>query len=235
MTVSSDNSWLDFWNEQKNAGHRSQEEVFLMKLGRERLLHLTGGTSLLDFGCGSADLFQYYASEYESAVGVDFAQNMLDKAQTKLDALGLDTQLILADNTNVGTKVSGPFDRITSSGVMQYLNYEEIEHLLTQFEKLLAKDGCIALFDFIDPHSHLLFKAGLSSAQPRRSVGALLNGGKELFRRWKRRAKGESELTIGHAHSPDRIVGIAARQGFNAEYLRSIYYEYRYHLLLKRA
>ncbi|MGA9189793.1 MAG: class I SAM-dependent methyltransferase, partial [Methanosarcina sp.] len=54
-------SWSEYFSDKKDGGHRHSTEEFLSKEAKEKLLHLDGGTSLLDFGCGAGELLIYYA------------------------------------------------------------------------------------------------------------------------------------------------------------------------------
>ncbi len=77
-------SWSEYFSDKKNGGHRYSTEEFLFKEAKEKLLHLDGGISILDFGCGAGELLIYYAPNYELVVGVDFSSSMLDEARKKL-------------------------------------------------------------------------------------------------------------------------------------------------------
>ena len=66
---------------------------------REKLFHLDGGRTLLDFGCGAAELLTYYAPEYEQLVGVDFSESMLKEANKRIEKNNYkNIDLILADH-----------------------------------------------------------------------------------------------------------------------------------------
>lgn len=54
--------WSRYWADQTDGGHRTSAEDFLRLEADEKLFHLGEGDSLLDFGCGSADLLAYFAA-----------------------------------------------------------------------------------------------------------------------------------------------------------------------------
>ncbi|WP_341537205.1 class I SAM-dependent methyltransferase [Methanosarcina barkeri] len=88
---------------------------------KEKLFHLDGGKTLLDFGCGAGELLVYYAPEYEQLVGVDFSESMLDEASKKIKERKYDNiSLIQADDKTVWDKLECSFDRITAAGVIQF-------------------------------------------------------------------------------------------------------------------
>ena len=55
----------------KSGGHRYSTEEFLIKEAKEKLLHLNGGSSILDFGAG--ELLIYFVPNYEKVIGADFS------------------------------------------------------------------------------------------------------------------------------------------------------------------
>ena len=73
------NVWAEFFSDKRSGGHRSSAEEFLAMEAKEKLFHLDGGKTLLDFGCGAGELLVYYAPEYEKLVGVDFSHPCLKK------------------------------------------------------------------------------------------------------------------------------------------------------------
>ncbi|MGD9776671.1 MAG: class I SAM-dependent methyltransferase, partial [Methanosarcina sp.] len=78
------NVWEEFFANKKSGGHRSSAEEFISKEAREKLYHLDGGKTLLDFGCGAGELLVYYSLEYEKLVGADFSASMLEEAGKRI-------------------------------------------------------------------------------------------------------------------------------------------------------
>ena len=79
-----ENVWEEFFADKRSGGHRSSAEEFIAMEAREKLFHLDGGKTLLDFGCGAGELLVYYASEYEKTIGVDFSPSMLEEASKRI-------------------------------------------------------------------------------------------------------------------------------------------------------
>ena len=48
----SKNVWAELVSNKRSGGHRYSTEKFLAMEAREKLFHLDGGKTLLDFGCG---------------------------------------------------------------------------------------------------------------------------------------------------------------------------------------
>jgi cyclopropane-fatty-acyl-phospholipid synthase len=227
-------SWSEYFSNKKDGGHRYSTEEFLSKEAKEKLLHLDGGTSLLDFGCGAGELLIYYAPNYEMVVGADFSSSMLDEARKKIKAKNYENVcLIKADEKAVWNEVVSLFDRITATQVLQYLTFEQIYNFVGNASMYLNTNGKIVFFDIIEPRSYVLWKIGFFSKKihywkfiPTIFVGSIDYIASNLN-------KSQMDI-IGYSHSPYKIEKIAKKHGFEMEYVRSIYYEYRYHAILSK-
>jgi cyclopropane fatty-acyl-phospholipid synthase-like methyltransferase len=157
----SDFSWEEYFSDKKTGGHRFSTEEFLAKEANEKLFHLNGGKTLLDFGCGAGELLVYYIPEYEKVVGADFSRSMLSEAERKiLERKYGDVDLILADDRTVWNELNQKFDRITATEVVQYFTPEQLEDFIINASEYLNKDGKIVFFDIIDPKLYCLWKIG---------------------------------------------------------------------------
>jgi cyclopropane fatty-acyl-phospholipid synthase-like methyltransferase len=103
-------SWEEYFSDKKREGHRYSTEEFLVKEAREKLFHLDGGKTLLDFGCGAGELLIYYLPNYETVIGADFSSSMLAEAEKKIGSKGYtNVDLILADDTTGMGKIISIF------------------------------------------------------------------------------------------------------------------------------
>ena len=224
--------WEEFFADKKSGGHRSSAEEFISREAREKLFHLDGGKTLLDFGCGAGELLVYYAREYEKLVGTDFSASMLDEADKRIRAQKCENiTLILADDKTVWEKLDSSFDRITAAGVVQYLTDEEVDNFISHASGYLNKGGKIILFDLLDPRLYPLWKIGLFS----RNFGfkkALYKIGFEVRSAVSARLKNRPKDILGYTHHPSTIESIANKHGFEMEYVQSMYYEYKYHAII---
>lgn len=228
----SKNVWEEFFADKKRGGHRSSAEEFLSKEAREKLYHLNGGKTLLDFGCGAGELLVYYSLEYEKLVGADFSASMLEEAGKRLRERKCEnTTLILADDKTVWEKLDSSFDRITAAGVIQYLTDEEVDSFIANASRHLNKGGKIVLFDLLDSRLYPLWKIGFFSRDA---------GFRKIFRKicFETRTilsaslKNRPKDILGQAHNPYKVEQIANKHGFEMEYVQSMYYEYKYHAIL---
>jgi len=226
--------WKSFFKDKTHGGHRYSSEEFLATEAREKLFHLDGGKSLLDFGCGSAELLTYYAPEYEQLLGVDFSPSMLGEASKRISEKKCNNiALILADHETLWENLDSDFDRITAAGVVQYLTFEEIDDFLAKASEYLSTDGKIVFFDILDPRLYPLWKLGVftPNAGP---LKALYRLGCDFQTSVIATLKNRPRDLAGFTHNPYKIQKIANKNGFEMCYVQSMYYEYKYHAIMFR-
>lgn len=243
--------WMQYWSNQSDPHHRFQTEEFYEKKAKEQLFHLNGGESLLDFGCGSASILAYIANEYKIVVGSDFSQSMLLEAENRMKSFRINNvSFILANETTIWNNIFLKFDRITATGVVQYLNLDQLKNFIINSSKFIKDDGMIILFDILDPHLYWLWKYGIT----RGKLSMLLNHVHiktlklsenssffflkaemlSISDQLKRMITREPD-PMGYAYHPSIIKDLAYENGLEFEYICSMYYEYRYHAILKKS
>nr|WP_048158813.1 methyltransferase domain-containing protein [Methanosarcina sp. WWM596] len=227
-------SWEDYFSDKTKDEHRFSTEESLAKEAKEKLFHLNGRKTLLDFGCGAGDLLIYYAPYYEKIVGVDFSSSMLFEAEKKVRHHKYkNVDLILADNRTVWEKLDTKFDQITVAGVVQYLTPEQVDDFILNASAYLNEDGKISFFDIIDPKLYSLWKIGWFSQNfIHRDI--FLRACTSCLKKISAFLENRPADTIGNSYSPQIIEKIARKNGFQMEYAKSMYYEYRYHAILSK-
>lgn len=225
-------SWKRYWSDKIEGHHTFIDEGSLKKEASEVLFHTDGGKSLLDFGCGSGQLLVYYAPEYERITGVDFSLSMLEKAEIRIKQFGYtNITLIHADDTSIWDQIDKPYDRIISYGVVQYLTKDQIDYFVNKSSTVLNMDGKIIFFMIIDPYLVDLWRAGLFSKK--------CNYFFVFFQFIKLKLLnfirgGPDNKIMGYAYNTKVIEKIAEKYGFQMEYVKSMYSEYRYHAILSK-
>ncbi|MDD2715970.1 MAG: methyltransferase domain-containing protein [Candidatus Wallbacteria bacterium] len=226
-------NWQNFWSDKTDGGHRQNDESYLALEAREKLFHLGSGGSILDFGCGAAELLSYFAGAFNYAVGADFSSSMLGSAEKRLKSLGINNvNLIQADDRTVWSKLDRKFDRITCGQVVQYFNSRMLDEFLGNCKKSLNPGGKIILFDVIDPRIYLLYHYRIIGNQKPQAVRLFYAAAifcRDLFHLLSFTPLCE----LGFAHHPESMSRIAARHGFKMTRVGSMYYEYRYHAVLE--
>ena len=99
---------------------------------------------VLDFGCGVGRLLPAFAAAAEEVVGVDVSPSMLAEARRNCDKRGLtNVQLLLSDDQL--SAVSGGFDLIHSSLVLQHIPVERGRAIFGRLLRLVRRGGAGAV------------------------------------------------------------------------------------------
>ncbi len=238
MTGGNGAYWASYWSTRSDGGHRQSNEEFLRRDAEDKLMLLEGGQSILDFGCGAAEVLRYLAPSYALAVGVDFSPTMLAAARRRLDAEGLArVGLIQADDTTVWSVLPHAFSRIAVGQVVQYLNDDALGIFLDHARAWVEPGGRVGLFDVIDPRLGYVFALGLlgdDGRQPHLGPVLLLRALRHWLRTRYRLLQGLPPDEMGIAHHPTRVCELAQKAGFDCDIVWSRYYEYRFHAILRR-
>lgn len=230
--------WKNYWEDKICGFHRSQDESFLAKEANEKLFHLNGGRSLLDFGCGSADLLAYYSQVYEKNVGIDASAQMLAKAKERLTDFRTSHKVLLlqSDDTQVWSRLEEQlnkeytFNRITAGQVIQYLDQKQVEDFIGNAKKHISKDGLICFFDIVDSRIYDLWEAKLFKNESF-NLKVLTRIALGHCKKIRNKLKKIPELQIGYTYSPSFFELLADKYKLKFQIVYSMYYEYRYHVI----
>ncbi|MGE3362322.1 MAG: trans-aconitate 2-methyltransferase [Rhizobiaceae bacterium] len=238
-----------FWKQQTSSLHRSDGDAFYARKAAEHASLLTAqerAAGAVDLGCGAGELLYFLSDEIDVRQGIDYSASMLEQAGSRLDGKGI--QLQEAD-FRVFLPGCSQAVWLTTGALNQYLDASDTGSLLELFQANQHARSFF-LFDCIDPIKFLLMPYGIRYQIPlgasaerglndrfrsayhafrRVGIGAQLAGG-FLSRDFATlRGKG-----MGYGQLPRFWLMAAKRLDLSAEIVSSRYYEYRYHVLLRK-
>lgn len=133
----------------------------------ERLGRAPGRGRALDFGCGVGRLTRALGTQFETAVGVDISEAMVEQARVLNEAFPA-CEFRLNTAADLSQYESGSFDFVYSSLVLQHLpSVAHIQGYVAEFLRIARPDGLVV---FGTP-CEISFPYSL---QPRRRLYALL-------------------------------------------------------------
>lgn len=112
-------------------------------------LKINQNTRILDLGCGVGRIAEMVLPKCSFYCGVDFSKNMVEKARQLCAGLVDSNSFILhcmsiTEAVSSGLKfLGGPFDVIILSGVLMYLNDEEVKQVIGSLPELLNKQSIV--------------------------------------------------------------------------------------------
>jgi SAM-dependent methyltransferase len=228
--------WEKYWSEQSEDRRADPTPDGIAREGREKLLHLGSGNRLLDVGCGTGKLLSHYIANFRECIGVERSPTMLAEARTNLRNTNI--ALLAGAADNVWEIVEGDFDVISMGGVAQYLASHEIAAFVMQATKRLKPGGRIAIFDIIHSRKAVLRMMGLGRHKDVPSGFETVMRSGVVFARWATWpliAKGRTFHPDGHAYAPEFFAAIATENGLKIDLPMSMYYDYRFHAVMKLA
>lgn len=107
----------------------------------------------IDLGCGTGTNAIYLAKQGWQVVGVDFSRKALSRARRKSKSYGVKVDFI-HDNVSVLSKVQGPYDLALDIGCFHSLSTSQKRNYLQRVGELLAPDGYLLLYGFINRPSN---------------------------------------------------------------------------------
>jgi len=97
---------------------------------------------ILDVGCGAGAWVEIFANRYDSVIGVERSQLMVDAARIRVSHLA-NAQILSGDGRK--DLPEGPFDMIFVGGLFMYLNDSDAVSLLQALKDRLSSGGSIIL------------------------------------------------------------------------------------------
>ncbi len=104
---------------------------------------------VLDLGCGRGELVRHFASEGASVVGVDYSASAIDLAEQCFEGepdLRRRVDLVCGDVCTA--PLTGFFDAVTASDLIEHLGFEEVDRLYARVARVLAPQGVFVIHTF---------------------------------------------------------------------------------------
>lgn len=238
----------EFWNKQTDSLHRSDDEKFYdCKAVEHASLMLPNERSAgcVDLGCGAGELLFHLMDHVNIRTGIDYARSMLEQAEKILAGKGI--ELLNVDIFEYLPQSDYPV-WTTTGAINQYLDPQSICAFLDVFTANNPARS-LFLFDCVDPLRYSLMPYGISyRPRPiRRGSGlkSFLQPAHLLARRWLLSAElalGLFEIEsrklrsagMGFAYSPLFWIDAAAARNIKVDVVSSRFYEYRYHVIMRK-
>jgi cyclopropane-fatty-acyl-phospholipid synthase len=228
--------WEKYWSDKSDDRRGDPTPDGIAREGREKLLHLGSGGRLLDVGCGTGKLLSHYTANFPECIGVERSPTMLAEAQRNLRDTNI--ALLCGSAENVWEIVDGDFDAITMCGVAQHLASHEIAAFIMRASKRLKPGGRIVIFDIMHSRKAVLRMMGLGRHKDVPSgFEIVMRSGVVLARgaAWPLIGKGRTFHPDGHAYAPELFAAMAKENGMKIDMPMSMYYDYRFHAVMKPA
>ena len=234
------NKDFTFWKNQSSSLNRANSEESYEKIAQE-LYHIISGYTaqhgIVDFGCGAGELLLPLSTKFNSnIVAVDYSNEMLKAAQEKCK--GKKIEFICKDAMDFAQTNSLQNELwMSCGGVNQYSDAAQLNQFILSFiDHPHAKH--LLLFDTIDPIEYMLFFSGIISSY--RNIPK------------SHRIKNYARLLIGLCRYmfSNLVMALPTGMGYavhkkfwwQADYIKhldieivsSMYFEYRYHVLIKK-
>ncbi len=129
-------------------GHNLPLKAVIHRVAREQgiigkwLDAVPASGRVLDVGCGAGAWVEIFANRYDSVIGIERSQLMVDAARTRVSHL-TNAQIISGDVRK--DLPDGPFDLIFAGGLFMYLNHSDAVSLLDSLKDRLSVGGSIVL------------------------------------------------------------------------------------------
>jgi len=145
--------------------------------------------------------------------------------------------LLNSDNETIWNEIENKFgkdfkfDCITTGQVVQYLNTNQTEDFIRIAKLHLTENGKICMFDIVDSRMYKLWEAGLFKKNSFDFYVFI----KLIYcklRSFIKILRGKPSSPFGFGYPPSFFMNLAEKLNMKVLYYNSMFYEYRYHIIL---
>ena len=213
--------WKRFWAKKSSPHNRSDAPDFVAEHGKElrALFESRAPESVLEFGCGTGELYTQLGFDNLRYCGVDFSETMLSEFRKNHPT----AKLINSDAT--AFKDGNFYDLIFLSGVVQYLNPLALECFFKNVQTMMKPSSILVCATVPAKHQRAAFMRGElvypywkpASKIVRSYVSFLLKGSE-----------------IGYWYSLNEFRLVAEHSGMDVDIRGSSCYLYRFNAVLRK-
>lgn len=236
---------VEFWSNQVESLNRGDNDEYYRKKALEHrsvFAHADAQKGALDLGCGAGELIEQLSAFVKINTAIDFAPSMIEAAKKRLYP-AFEGEIVQAD---VFAFAAGSEDPVwmSTGAINQYLEADRLRDFLDVFR---ANDSAEAIyfFDCIDPLRYDLLFLGISYRPehmlPLTRKGLIKRQLDKLsvaFRLVSGRYDGSSLYMgspgMGFGQRPSFWLKLCAERGLKIEIISSRYFEYRYHVIIRK-
>ena len=239
MTLRTKNSYdfRNYWSGKDTSYLRKDSDLFYERKVLEHVGHLfvpERTMSVIDMGCGAGELVKYYLENLNIVEAVDYSAKMLARASERCG--GRKCIFIEADCVEYSAITRSPV-WIASESINQYLTLDKVEVIINNF---VTSDSArtMALYDTVDPDRRALLEEGrclYDQFSPKRNI-MIKNAIKSFLLAVSGTYAAElvSHGEAGFGIRPHFWFRMANTYDLDLELVSSKYYEYRYHVIMRK-
>jgi len=226
-----------YWGKQNTSFLKVDTEEFYERKVEEHVQCMTNTEKILkivDLGCGAGELLFYYEKKVYIYEAIDFSKTLLGKAKQRCSRSKI--KFIYNDFLTY-VKSSEAEIWIASESVNQYLVSTELETLVYYFKNSIFSQSMF-LYDTVDPDKRFLLEEGRTLYDrftPKRKI-ILKNALKKLWMGLNKSYLNEMESygIAGYGYRPHFWFNMAKKFDLDIELVSSKFYEYRYHVIIRK-